>query len=221
VEIAEKVESFALLLVEDTSLLCAILHLERLDDFWIRFLSSMEASFPLLPRLLILENPESSGDARAALISGDPSNDAVFAMVESHLRALGRRDKRGCQRFDWPVQGTLRWGGLCLEGMKVRAVGCCGVFLEAVGVTPAPGTKAMLSIKFEDFSVLVDCEVLPARPASANLPAGFGVRFSGLSEPTRNLLDRFVKDGLVRRLMAPEDTVQQPSLESPLPRDSS
>ena len=65
---------------------------------------------------------------------------------------------------------------------------------------------------FQNFSLQTGYEVLDTRRASSNLPDGFGVRFTDLSDEARSRLERIVRDALVRALLEPESEPQLPSL---------
>ena len=68
-------------------------------------------------------------------------------------------------------------------------------------------------MRFGNFRLQTDCEVLDARRASSNLPAGFAARFTGLDPEGQALLDRIVRDALVQALLEPESEPALPSLD--------
>ena len=51
------------------------------------------------------------------------------------------------------------------------------------------------------------------RQASSNLSAGFGVRFVDLDQASSDVLDRIVKDALVKKLTGRDPNPGVPSLE--------
>jgi hypothetical protein len=67
-------------------------------------------------------------------------------------------------------------------------------------------------VRFQNFSLETACEVLDTRRASSRLPDGFAVRFTELGAEAQALLDRIVRDALVRALLEPESPPALPSL---------
>jgi hypothetical protein len=197
-------------LVEEHDVVCVIVHLAELDDFWRRFLRSMDSGFPHLESMLVLEKGEFSGPM--SVIPGDPSDGSVFSDLESRLRSLRPRNKRGSQRFDWPLKGVLQTSDGYERGFNVREISAGGAFLESAGVVPPAGTLGSLSIRFHDFKILTNCEVVAARAATGRLPDGFGVRFTDLTDFTRKVLDSIVSDELLRSLIEPGSPPRPPAL---------
>jgi hypothetical protein len=122
------------------------------------------------------------------------------------------RNRRRAHRFDWPLQGFLSTDGRHWETLRVRSLSRDGAFLESEGASLQAGARGRLRVVFQDFRLETTCEVLDGRLASSRLPAGFGVRFLGLSEASRGQVDRIVNDALVRSLLSPDDSQGAPSL---------
>jgi hypothetical protein len=210
VVIVDTTADLAYRLVEEHDVVCAIIHVAELDDFWRRFLISMDSGFPHLETILMLEKGEYTGPM--TIIQGDPSAGAVFSSLENRLLSLGRRNKRGNQRFDWPLKGVLQTSDGYERSFNVREISAGGAFLESAGVIPPSGTTGSLSIRFHDFKILTNCEVVAARAATGRLPDGFGVRFTDLTDFTRKVLDSIVSDELLRSLVEPGSPPRPPAL---------
>ncbi len=208
----ESMREFAAALVEGRGIVCALVHLRTPDDAWIRLLSSAKASFPFLDMALVLEEGGITGTSFASLFRGDPAEDRLFGEIVRHIQSLECRDKRGKQRFDWPLEGTLHIVDGSQASYKVRSISASGAFLEVSQDHPRPGMRGMLSIRFQDFSVWTSVEILPARSQTGSLPEGFGVRFIDLTEGSQRVIDRLVQDELLRQLIEPDGPLRPPAI---------
>jgi hypothetical protein len=160
------------------------------------FLESLQASFPVLPVFLVPDGP-SAGE---------------LADLAARIASLRRQERRQNPRFDWPLRGSLSLPGAEPETYDLRALSASGAFLQCPGPCLPAGSRGRLRVQFRNFSLETGCEVLDTRRASSNLPDGFGVRFTGLSEDAQAHLDRIVRDALVRALLEPESEPELPSL---------
>jgi len=161
------------------------------------FLASLQASFPVLP-VLTLPRQASAGE---------------LAGLKEQLSSLRRLERRERRRYDWPLLGFLRLPGGEEGPHNLRSLSATGAFLECPGGCPPAGSRGRLRVLFQNFSLTTECETLDSRRSSSNLPAGFGVRFTGLAPETGALLDRIIRDALVRSLTEPASPPQIPSLD--------
>jgi len=213
---ADNPEDLAQRAVGDPALACVVIHVPEADDFWIGFLGSLSSTLPLLTLLLVLDGgtmPEP--EDRVEVIRGRPLDDEIFSWIEAHIFSAAKREKRRHQRFDWPLTGTLDFGERDAGVFRVREISADGAFLECGAAPPEPGLSGTIRIEFEDFSVLSGCRILPMRPATSKLPAGFGVQFTDLTEWSRKVIDSIVTDELVRELLTPGHAPYPPTIESP------
>lgn len=199
--------------VREPDILAVIIQVGDLDGPLERFLSSLRRSIPRLNVAVIC------GSCREALpelftqIDLDVPDDTLMCDVQNFVLSAAITNRRRANRFDWPLNGYLSFDdGKRWQTHRVRSLGRGGAFLESENAAPAPGARAAMRIVFQDFKMRTACEVLDSRSASSNLPAGFGVRFTGFSESSCQVIDRIVDDALVRTLIAPEETPAVPSL---------
>jgi len=163
------------------------------------FLTSVRASFPLLPVLTLPARPSA----------------AELAAAKDRLASLQPRERRGRRRYDWPLTGFLRLEDGEEEGpYNLHALSSSGAFLERPAGCPPSGARGKLRVLFQNFALTTDCLVQDCRRYSSNLPVGFGVRFTGLAPQTEALLDRIVQDALVRSLLQPGSSTEVPSLDA-------
>jgi hypothetical protein len=71
---------------------------------------------------------------------------------------------------------------------------------------------ATLRIQFLDFQLLTGCQSLEKRPPAGVLPAGFGVRFTDLSDASRKVVDSIIEDELIMSLTEPDKPLKPPSI---------
>jgi hypothetical protein len=161
------------------------------------FLASLQASFPVLPVLTLPRQP-SAGE---------------LAGLQEQLSSLRRMERRERRRYDWPLRGFLRLPGGEEGPYNLRSLSATGAFLVCPGGCPPAGSRGCLRVLFQNFSLTTECETLDSRRSSSNLPAGFGVRFTGLAPETGALLDRIICDALVRSLEEPTAPPGIPSLD--------
>ena len=182
------------LLAGEPDILCLVI--QEGPELPAGFLESLKASFPVLSVYLLPARP-SAGEL------GD---------LAARIAPLHRLERRGKPRFDWPLRGYLSLTGAQEEAYDLRALSASGAFLQCPGPCPQAGSRGRLRVLFQNFSLQTGYEVLDTRRASSNLPDGFGVRFTDLSDEARSRLERIVRDALVRALLEPESEPQLPSL---------
>jgi hypothetical protein len=135
-----------------------------------------------------------------------------LADLSARIGSLQNSERRQKPRFDWPLQGSLSLAGAAPEPYDLRALSSSGAFLQCGGPCPPAGSRGRLRVRFQNFGLETECEVLDTRRASSRLPDGFGVRFTDLGAQARDLLDRIVRDALVQAILEPESEPALPSL---------
>jgi hypothetical protein len=204
---AELVEA----VVRETDLLGLVFQKPELDAADRAFLASLKKCFPILALAVI------SGEAAAALPAGaaviGQETESLAEAVGGFTASISLSNRREHQRFDWPLQGALTADEATWRSYPIRSLSAGGAFLVCASDCPSPETEAELRILFQDFQIRTRCRVLDPRQASSHLPAGFGVRFTGLSTRGRQLIDRIIHDALVEVLLAPEREPGLPSLD--------
>jgi hypothetical protein len=194
VRTADSLAELARLLVGEPSVLCLVLQPGKHapEDF----LESLKACYPVLPVFLVHQEP-TAGE---------------LADLAARIGSLERRERREKPRFDWPLQGSLSLPGAQDKPYGLRALSSGGAFLHCEGPCPQAGSRGRLRVRFGNFSLETACEVLDTRTASSRLPDGFAVRFTDLGADAQALLDRLVRDALVRAILEPENEPELPSL---------
>jgi len=194
VRTADSLAEITRLLVGEPDVLCLVLQPGKHAPEG--FLESLKASFPVLSVFLVHEEP-TAGE---------------LADLSARIGSLQRRERREKPRFDWPLRGSLSLPGAQPEPYDLRALSSSGAFLQYGGPCPPAGSRGRLRVRFRNFSLETECEVLDTRRASSRLPDGFGVRFTGLGAEAEALLDRIVRDALVQAILEPESEPALPSL---------
>jgi hypothetical protein len=113
------------------------------------------------------------------------------------------REQRDKARFDWPLRGQVSLDGDTWVSLCVRSLSASGAFLQYEGSLAESGTVAEIRLEFQDSILRTSCEILDARPPTARLPRGFGVRFIGLPHEAVRSIDSMVKDALLAALFPP------------------
>jgi hypothetical protein len=199
-------------LVELTEVLGVLVEAKGIAGDFPFFLYTLKRSFPLLEIVAITDSGDGALPAGSIVLKGQPSPPQIAQACAQISSRAETRNIRTSHRFEWPLAGTLCIVQDCMETYPVRSLSSSGAFLECPGSTPTPGAKATLKIDFQNFSVLTDCEILDPRQASSNLPSGFGVRFSGLSEQAREIIDMMIRNALTNALLNPDTEPEIPSL---------
>ena len=83
----------------------------------------------------------------------------------------------------------------------------------ALGI-PDEGGVHLMRVEFQNCRLTTEAEILDIRRSSSNLPAGFGVNFTGLSDDSREVINRIVKNALIRKLLDHETHVEIPSIRT-------
>jgi hypothetical protein len=202
-------------IVERSRVSALVLQKTRVDEPFGRLLNSVGKSFPLLRLCLIVESPvqEPLGglipQGCRLIAPGDP----VLEELRTSLSGRGATDRRGRLRFDWPLRGSLSMDGKSWQTYDLWALSAEGAFLESPAGAPAPGSRGLLRIRFQNSRLSSLCQVLERRPPSSRLPAGFAVRLVKMSADSMEVIDRIIRDALVQSLLEPEKESQVPSLE--------
>jgi len=175
------------------------------------FLASLKKCFPILALAVISGKQAEALPPGAASIDGESGG--LTEEIDGFAAAISLSNRREHQRFDWPLQGALSTDEKQWQSFPIRSLSAGGAFLVCPSGCPEAGTEAGLRILFQDFQIRTRCRVLDPRQASSHLPAGFGVRFTELSDRGRELVDRIIHDALVEVLLAPEQEPNLPTLD--------
>lgn len=197
-------------IVEERQICVAIVQGE-LDDDMRRFLTALKKSFPLLEVVVIASGRDEDAPPGITLLDPRKEIGELCAVFRLRCEAI-EREKRQKLRFDWPLQGVLSGDGKEWVRLGVRSLSASGAFLQYEGSPEKFGRTAELRIEFHDTTIRTRCEVLDARLSSSNLPPGFGVRFTDITESAARVLDAIVKDALITALLQPDAEPAIPSL---------
>lgn len=176
-------------------------------------LASLKKSFPILALAVVSGEAAAGLPEGAAAIKAGQETDSLAEAVSGFAASIRLSNRREHQRFDWPLQGALSTDEKQWRSYPIRSLSAGGAFLVCAADYPPPDTEAGLRILFQEFQIRTRCRILDPRQASSNLPAGFGVRFTELSDQGRRLIDRIVHDALVEALLAPDSVPGPPSLD--------
>lgn len=184
------------------------------DDFnleWQKFTSSLRSCFPRLEIYLALPPSQASqGEGLGKVIPN--TAEAVLDRIRAELASEHPRDKRKHPRFDWPLQGALRFADDTVRSYRVRSLSSSGAFLECRDGAPAAGSTGLITIQLYDFNVMTGCRTLNKRSAGETLPEGFGIQFTDLSDISRRIIEGIVQDELMASLLEPEKPPHPPSM---------
>jgi hypothetical protein len=198
-------------IVEERLVCAVVVQVERLDDEMRLFLTALQKSFPLLEVIAVTSLP--AVDVPQGIIRFDPDDTGdQSAHLRRRCEAI-ERENRLKLRFDWPLQGDLSADGIEWVRLGVRSLSASGAFLQHEGSLERFGKIANLKIEFQDTTLRTRCEILDYRLSSSNLPPGFGVRFTGISESAARAIDAIVKNALIAALLQPEAEPGIPSLD--------
>lgn len=198
--------------IRETDLRGLLFQKAELDAADRAFLASLKKCFPILALAVI--SGEEAGPLPAGAAAIGQQTGSLAEAVGGFTASIGFSNRREHQRFDWPLQGALSADEENWRSYPIRSLSAGGAFLVCASDCPAPDSEAGLRILFQDFQIRTRCRVLDPRQASSHLPAGFGVRFTGLSARGRQLIDRIIHDALVEVLLAPEREPGLPSLDN-------
>jgi hypothetical protein len=200
-------------IVEERNLLCVLVQIDGLDEECQKFLSSLKENFPILNVGVITQDQEVELPEGYSRIGIKVERDAFGQEIEEFISSLAATNRRQYLRFSWPIKGSLSFDGKEWNEFPVHSISAGGAFLESSSSHPKPGTVGILRVVFGNFKMVAHCEILEARHASSNMPPGFAVRFTQLSEASRLIIDRIVHEALVNNLVAPEEEPSIPSLD--------
>jgi hypothetical protein len=141
------------------------------------------------------------------------AEEEIIASLREAIVPRVQPNRRQFNRFDWPLQAVLGGDPNAEPRHRVRALSAGGAFLERSGTNPEPGTVENITIRFGNFSLTTQCEVLDPRRASSSLPDGFGIRFVDLSPQAEAVIQRIVDDALVEVLLGEEEEPEIPTLD--------
>jgi hypothetical protein len=198
--------------VEEKNLFCVLIQIDGLDEECRRFLSALKKSFPILNVGVITQANGGRLPEGYSRIDIRLEKDAFGKEIKEFITSLAMLNRREYHRFSWPIKGFLSFDGKTWEEYPLHSVSAGGAFLESTAAHPEPGTKAALRVVFENFKLATRCEILDARQASSNLPMGFAVRFTGLSETSQHVMDKIIHEAIVHNLTESESGPMIPTL---------
>ncbi|MFP4430006.1 MAG: PilZ domain-containing protein [Spirochaetaceae bacterium] len=149
----------------------------------------------------------------AVLVPIEQSEEQILNSLREAIVPRAQPDRRQFNRFDWPLQATLGPAPSQHATHRIRALSAGGAFLERSGRNPDPGSVEEITIRFGNFSLSTQCEILNPRQASSTLPDGFGIRFVRLSPKAEEIIERIVNDALVQVLLGDDEQPEIPSLD--------
>ena len=199
-------------IVHELDILCVIIQVDTLDSEFESLLSSLRRSMPRLSVAVICSTCRAALPEVFTHIDLNVPLTTLTQDIQNYVFGSAVTNRRRVHRFDWPLQGYLSLDGQHWVDYRVRSLSAHGAFLECETAFPEPGLKGQLRIVFQDFKMLTTCEILDTRHGSSNLPAGFGVRFVGFSDTSRQVIDRIVSDALVDTLLRPATEPTTPTL---------
>ena len=193
-------------------MVCAVIvQVQRLDDETRRFLAALKTHFPLLETVAVASEPLAG--LPPGILRVDPNDSAGAGALFRRRCEATEKERREKLRFDWPLQGELSVDGVEWTRLGVRSLSASGAFLHYEGSPERFGSVADLRIEFEDTTLRTRCQILGSRLSSSNLPTGFSVRFTDLSESAARAIDSIVKNALMEALLHPEAEPRFPSLD--------
>jgi len=201
-------------IVERSRVIALIIEKTRSDESFLRLLSSIKKSFPILQICLITDSAADRDSADPAIVdcSIARGGESLIEELQTFVSKIEITERRDHSRFDWPLQGSLTLDAKNWQTYNLWALSADGAFLESPTGAPTPGSTATLKVSFQNSRMVTLCEVLDRRPPSSRLPAGFAVRFTQLSADSMQLFDRIVQDALVQTLLEPGSEPEIPTL---------
>ncbi len=202
-------------LVEKQPIQCIFYEAELSKEEDRNFIFSIKRHFPLLTLVVIGKPVTDIFPYEIPVIDSGEEDNAILDRIILVVKTEGPENRRAYDRFDWILRGSLSLDGERWTDYEVHSLSAGGAFLKSDGTAPESGKTAKIMIEFQNFRMRADCEILPVRQASSNLPAGFGVRFTGLARNSQMIIDEIVSDALFKALNDPESDVEVPSIEDP------
>ncbi len=202
-------------IVYEKDVVSVVVELDGADREEAKFLRSFVRLFPTIV-VTVVADP---GDLpfklppQTVLVPIVQSEEEIVSGLSSAIIPRVHPNRRKFNRFDWPLQAVLGPDPLGDPRHRIRALSAGGAFLEHSGANPTPGSHETITIRFGNFALTVQCEILDARQASSVLPQGFGIRFLDLSAATERIIERIVNDALVEVLLGEEEEPEIPSLD--------
>jgi len=198
-------------LVDDPSLVGAVIDVVELTPQWTTFLESVSRSFPLLPILIVQPAGIDDCPDGFACMDDDASDEAMRETLDNLVGSALQRDRRKHHRYEWPLRATLPGGDGTVHRVSVISAG--GAYLEPVGSLLDSGQVCDLEIYFQNFKMRARCAIMDPRHSSSRRSAGFGVRFVDLSDEAVEFINRIVQDALIKILIDPFTSPAVPSLD--------
>ena len=149
----------------------------------------------------------------AVLVHIAQAEEEIIASLREAIVPRVQPNRRQFNRFDWPLKAVLGGDPNAEPRHRIRALSAGGAFLERSGANPEPGTVESITIRFGNFSLTTQCEVLHPRRASSSLPDGFGICFVDLTPKAEAVVEKIVNDALVEVLLGEEEEPDIPTLD--------
>ena len=210
VETVGSVRELAESVLAEKNLACVLVEVSGSEEKNRALLESLKRHFPVMVAGLVAENEQASlpeGYARIDIVQ-----DGLAGRIDQFVSSLAETNRRGSHRFDWSLQAYLRLDSEPWQPIRLRSLSSSGAYLECAEDFPDPETIAKLRVVFHNFKMITTCEIMSPRHSSSNLPPGFGIRFTGLSEVSRMVIERLVHSALVDGIVDPGSSQEIPSL---------
>ena len=198
-------------LVDDPTLVGAVISVAEMTAQWTNFLASVLRSFPLLPILIVRPSGPNDCPDGFACVDDDASDETIQEALDKLIGGAPQRDRRKHHRCDWPLRATFAGGDGTVH--RISEISAGGALLEPVGHVVDSGHVYDVDIFFQNFKLRTRCTILDPRHVSSRRLAGFGVRFVDLSDEATTLLDRIVQDAIIEILVDPTASPAVPTLD--------
>ena len=199
-------------IIREEDIIGVIVNQQVLSEDYLDFFYSLAGHFPLIKFGIISDSLLMTDETHWKQFPGYTDEEKLIEEIHVFIFSDAVRNRRRHNRFDWILKGELTIGEETGK-YEIHSISAGGAFFKLVSGVVTPGISGDLTIAFRNFRLKCRCTILESRSASSNLPYGFPVRFEGLTDESRDILDKIVNDALVQILLTPEEEPDIPSLD--------
>ncbi len=192
---------------------CLIMQIKRINLDYQDFCSSLKKHFPLIRLGIICALDADVNTDRYAVIDSRKYDEDILEDMKQFIVSSSADNMRGHNRFSWILNGSLQDETGVWRDYQIYSISAGGAFLKCGSGALEPNQVLPIEIRFRNFKMTADAEILARRASSSTLPEGFGIRFVNLDEDSRDIIDEIVNDALYKVLIDPDSQPNVPSLD--------
>jgi hypothetical protein len=199
-------------LVKVPDIRCIIIEFDRADEENRQFILSIRDNFPLLGVCVLMPASFAGDKPPYRYMNSQAPEGKLAEALRDYIIKTENTNKRESHRFSWPLTARFSLDNEEWRPLEIHSISTGGAYLRCGDCFPPAQSPAWIRVEFRNFVLEAQCRTIDTRAGSSNLPIGFGIRFTGLSDNAVETLGSLINDAIIKILLDPDSEPAVPSL---------